>query len=1593
MSMRNYNVTKLRFSRHYFLIPIIFIVFILLFYLVYNDIKDKTISEFNNEQLLLAQAASQGITASFQNYQYELTFISQNKCTIDFNDDTKVLMASFYNNHKNLIEAVTRVDAGGKIIFTYPYNSSAIGQDISYQKHIHQVLTTHQTVISDVFMSVQGYLAVAMHVPVFKGQEFKGSIGILIQIDRLGKQYLEKIKLRGNGNAWLLSKNGIEIFCLIKGHTGKSFLDITQNDSSAIALMEKIKKKNKGTAKSIHAKDGFDGQTMFTEKYIVYYRVPLGSTYWTIIISFNEEEIYDALSSFRNRLVIIFSFLFIVMIYYFYSHTKVRTILNEEVKRKKTEKTLRDSEERFKKLFYDHSAVKLLIDSETGNIADANIAASKFYGWTIEELKTMKIFQINILPTDEVKKGMESARNKEKNYFEFKHRRADGSIRDVGVYSGLISDGGKNYLHSVIHDITSSKKNEKDLLEIQANISDLVEHTFDGILIANASGKHLFANQRMCEISGYSYEELMNLTIREMTPPDELEKYQEMYDKRLKGEKVSSQYERAFVRKDGKVIPVELRATTTIWNGEKCGLAFLTDITERKKAEEIQRENDELYRSLISNIPGMIYRAHMDWTADIISNSEEVCGYSISELSDHKVNWLDLILEEDKEIVFEQSSVLQEKPTNIIQEYRIVAKDKSIRWVSDHKISVFTPKGDFAGIDGIVYDITERKLSEEALKQSEIRYKQLFSDDLTGDFVISLDGTIELCNLAMAKIFGFNSVDELMKSNISEFYRNMEDREKLLDLIREKKKVERYEQEHITRDGRVISLIKNVIGEFDENGLLIRLKGYLFDDTERKRAEKALNESEKKFRSVWEKSTDGMRITNEEGVVLLANDAYCNLVEKPLKEIEGKPMSAVYQEIRLDEILSKHSKRFRSNTIPNYLETEITLWNGKRLNLELSNTFLEIENQPTLLLSVFRNITERKRAKEELQEKEQRYSTLFKVSPSGIVLADIDGVIIELNESFCKSVLYTRDELIGKNIRILVPTENHSDVEIHTKEILSGNIIEHVVKNIKKDGTLCDMELRESLVSLPDGRKGILTAVNDITERKLAEEKNIILANALKSVNECVSITDTENKFIFVNQSFLKTYGYTEDELIGKQLNIVRSQNNPSELVEQILPNTLRKGWQGELWNKRKDGSEFPIHLSTKAFNDKDGNHIGRIGVALDITERKLAEKELIKAKEKAEESNILKDAFIANMSHEIRTPLGGILGLSSIIKDLYAEHISQEDEELFAGIENSSRRIIRTVDMILNYSRIQTGEFPVSLKQLTLYSVCENLVREFRNATNNKLLKLSLESRCSKTTTIFGDEYSITNAISNLIDNAIKYTNKGFINVIIYKGNNDEVLLDIEDSGIGIGEEYINHIFDPYQQENVGYGRAYEGIGLGLSIVKKFLDLNNADIFVKSEKGKGSTFTINFGKALKASEEKINVKNTNVISDKLETTNKPLVLIVEDDSVNQMTIKIFLRNLYNTFIADSAERALEIIKNNKVDIILMDISIKGNKNGLELTKELKASKEYSKIPVIALTAHAFDTDRENSIKAGCEEYISKPFLKEVLLETIGRFL
>ncbi len=369
------------------------------------------------------------------------------------------------------------------------------------------------------------------------------------------------------------------------------------------------------------------------------------------------------------------------------------------------------------------------------------------------------------------------------------------------------------------------------------------------------------------------------------------------------------------------------------------------------------------------------------------------------------------------------------------------------------------------------------------------------------------------------------------------------------------------------------------------------------------------------------------------------------------------------------------------------------------------------------------------------------------------------------------------------------------------------------------------------------------------SERKRAEEEIAMLAHSLRSVNESVSITDMGDNFLFVNESFLKTYGYNKNELVGKHVSIVRSFNNPPELVGEILPATLRGGWRGELWNKRKDGSEFPIYLSTTTIYNKDSKPLGLIGVASDISERKRTEKELIAAKEKAEESDKLKSEFLAQMSHEIRTPLNAIVGNVEYLNDTLNEQMNSDTRDSFEGIDLASKRIIRTVDLILNVAELQTSGYKPLFEKIDLnLDVLYKLYQEYLPSAKQKGLEFLYTCK-EKVAIVNADGYSIAQIFANLIDNAIKYTIKGKVEILLGKNTNSEIFVEVKDTGIGMSKEFQQKLFEPFTQEEQGYTRSYDGSGLGLALVKNYCEINNAIIEVESEKNVGSTFRVIFKK------------------------------------------------------------------------------------------------------------------------------------------------
>jgi len=414
--------------------------------------------------------------------------------------------------------------------------------------------------------------------------------------------------------------------------------------------------------------------------------------------------------------------------------------------------------------------------------------------------------------------------------------------------------------------------------------------------------------------------------------------------------------------------------------------------------------------------------------------------------------------------------------------------------------------------------------------------------------------------------------------------------------------------------------------------------------------------------------------------------------------------------------------------------------------------------------------------------------------------------------------------------------------------------------------------------------------------------------------------------------------------------------------------------------------SEDELRIEKESFEDKFIERTKEIESLLKASRQSEADR--AQALDKARNANKVKDLFLANISHEIRTPLNSILGFSEIIEEKFQDQIGKKEKEFFNIIKVSGQRLIRTVHEILDISQIEAGTADNNPKVIHLAKAIELIFLEFQPLAKRKNLDFSFNNNINSGA-VEVDKRSLSQAVSNIIDNAIKYTEKGQITLSLDK-HKDNYVLSISDTGIGMRASYLKHLFETFSQESSGYSKKYQGLGLGLSIAKNRLDMNNVPIDVKSKKDVGTTFTLTF------TPETATAKKATKLPAAMPSTSKaerPLVLIVEDDENNRKTLEAILKRDYDTCAAVTVKESRELLKKHTIDMVLLDISLGQAESGLDLSTYMKKSKLYKDIPIIAVTGHAFDADRQNALNAGCNDYMSKPIDINKLLGLIDQYL
>lgn len=444
-------------------------------------------------------------------------------------------------------------------------------------------------------------------------------------------------------------------------------------------------------------------------------------------------------------------------------------------------------------------------------------------------------------------------------------------------------------------------------------------------------------------------------------------------------------------------------------------------------------------------------------------------------------------------------------------------------------------------------------------------------------------------------------------------------------------------------------------------------------------------------------------------------------------------------------------------------------------------------------------------------------------------------------------------------------------------------------KNLKKDGRKDELGIIEDRVKLVlneldrstsevenlnkklhDVFKDKIAELNfEINQRKKAEislqKSEEQFRTVFQNAPIGIVIISTDAKIISVNKSFCDTIGFEKDEVIGVPIKYLFDKNDLEGFSEtQVnLYNEPIADINSEKKLLRKEGKEISVLVKSVAVIDENGKVKNYVMQVLDISEIKRVQRELEEALTKAEESDRLKTAFLAQMSHEIRTPLNVIL--TSI--PLLADEISEKDEELkiiLDSVRSAGRRLQRTIDMILNMSSVQSGNYKPTFEKFDLLVDLNKMINELKSLSDDKGLTLKF-THSQKNAFITADRYTVNQIFQNLINNAIKYTLKGYVEVYVIE-HNEKIKVEIRDSGIGISEDYLHKLFMPFSQEDVGHKREFEGNGLGLALVKKYVELNRADINVESEKNIGSVFTVTFdvNTSFTEDETKINqLKNT----------------------------------------------------------------------------------------------------------------------------------
>ncbi|SFB21454.1 PAS domain S-box-containing protein [Cohnella sp. OV330] len=1115
--------------------------------------------------------------------------------------------------------------------------------------------------------------------------------------------------------------------------------------------------------------------------------------------------------------------------------------------------------------------------------------------------------------------------------------------------------------------------------------------SLNGFAVISASDDTLLKlNPALCDMLGYREEELIGVPFPDITDrdPNRPSFYRAAADRCKAQSGHMEEIEKRLLHKKGRAIWVRMRLSSVrdAQTGEALYLcAEMLDITSLKTERIPVLDNRHLYMLLTRNSHDLVSVSTLEGKLLYISPScLDVLGFTPEEMT----------LNLRQEYYHPEDADEMSRPGKLFSNdrfflRRVRRKDGRYLWFEVWSQVIWDETEQADRVLSVARDVSDRKQYEDKLDEAQrIAKMGTYEIDLARDVITLSKGAKRV--LGLPESFEQGPIDSAMV-NIPP-----EDRERIhrhLDQVSADTLKDSVVYRLIHPDGssRILEGTWEVLDADARQPT--RLLGTVQDITERRQFEQRLQESEQRYKSLFEYNQSAVYSMNLKGEYLTANPNLEKLTGYTLEELIGMYYGPLVPP-RCEAKTAYHFALAARGEAQNY-DIAIIRKDGREIETNVSNIPIVVDGEVVGVYGISIDITARKRAEEKLMESESRYKCLFDLNNSPICSFDLDGRFTKINPAMEQLTGYGREELRELTFAPLTHPDDLEKLTEHVNLAFRGTPQTYEARLIRKGGDVLTLSITNVPIVVNGETVGIYGIATDITAAKQHTERvhklNEEHTRILNSVTEGIFGLDEEGNFTFINQSGALMLGLREDRLpdvsalrylLQTGMDGQSYWDDESPLILALREGRAYHDKDAVFW--KSNGTSFLADYRISPTYE-DGVAKGAVVVFRDVT----GEKEIIEAKERAESADKAKSEFLSVMSHELRTPMNGVIGMTGLLLDT---ELSDEQRSYAEVIGRSGESLMHILNEILDFSKIEAGKLVLHYEPISVRNTAGEALELFKAQAADKKIELGIRFEGDVPELMFGDPVRLRQVLVNLMSNAVKFTEKGsvFLYVRAMPTRNKEAMLvefAVQDTGIGIPKDKQSLLFQAFSQLHSGTNRKYGGTGLGLSICKKLVELMGGTIGFDTIEGQGSTFRFTLSSHAQpehaaAVEADVGASRTASRADEpFEPRFGPMrILVAEDHAVNQQIIRAMLNKLgYEPTIAADGQAAVNAAIAQPFDLVLMDVQMPAM-DGLQAAAKIKELLPEHRRPIIvALTAFARQEDRAACLAAGMNDFLSKP--------------